>query len=250
MKSKSLFQLFALIALLLSAFAPASQVFAASSCGTGYTVVKGDTLAKIASRCDTTVSALRRANPEIGNGDLIYPGQYLYLPGALIKGSGGTDTYIIARGDTLRALATRFNTTVDNLMKLNPDIKDANKIYEGQRLVVPASGSGGNPPSTPAPTGKSYTVQKGDTLKKIATWTNTTVEAILKVNPQIKNADLIYVGQVISLPDSVTTYTVQSGDTLKKIAARFNTTLDKILALNPGITNPDKIYVGQVIKIY
>lgn len=249
MKRKFFIQLFVLAALVVSAFAPAGEAFAASSCGTGYTVVKGDTLGKIATRCDTTISALRRANPEIGNGNLIYPGQYLYLPGALIKGSGGYDTYIIARGDTLRSLANRFNTTVDSLMSLNPDIKDANKIYEGQRLVVPGSG-GSTPPSNPVPTGKSYIVQKNDTLKKIATWTNTTVDAILAVNPQITNANLIYVGQVISLPDSVTTYTVQSGDTLKKISVRFGTTLDKVLALNPGISNPDKIYVGQVIRVY
>jgi lysozyme len=249
MKNKFFIQLLLLAALLVSAFAPTGQAFAASSCGTGYTVVKGDTLGKIAARCDTTISALRRANPEIGNGNLIYPGQYLYLPGALIKGSSGYDTYIIARGDTLRSLATRFNTTVDVLLSLNTDISDANKIYEGQRLVVPAAGST-NPPPAPAPTGKSYIVQKGDTLKKIATWTSTTIDAILKVNPQIKNADLIYVGQVINLPDSVTTYTVQSGDTLKKIAVRFGTTLDKVLALNPSITNPDKIYVGQAIRVY
>ncbi len=249
MKSKSFIQLFVLATLLLSAFAPMSAAFAASACGAGYTVVKGDTLGKIAARCDTTVSALRRANPEIGNGNLIYPGQYLYLPGALIKGNNGYDTYIIARGDTLRSLANRFNTSVEALMGLNPDITDANKIYEGQRLVVPGSG-GGNPPANPVPTGKSYIVQQGDTLKKIATWTGTTVEAILAVNPQISNANLIYVGQVISLPDAVTTYTVQRGDTLKKIAVRFGTSLESVLALNPGISNPDKIYVGQVVRVY
>ncbi len=249
MKNKHFIQLLLLAALLVSALAPTGQALAASSCGTGYTVVKGDTLLKIAARCDTTVSALRRANPEIGNGNLIYPGQYLYLPGALILGSGGYDTYIIARGDTLRALATRFSTSVDVLLSLNSDITDANRIYEGQRLVVPAAGNS-NPPPAPVPTGKSYIVQKGDTLKKIAIWTGTTLDAILAVNPQITNANLIYVGQVINLPDSVTSYTVQSGDTLKKIAVRFGTTLDSILALNPGISNPDKIYVGQVVRVY
>jgi LysM repeat protein len=249
MNKKFFIQLLVLAALVVSVLTPAGEAFAASSCGTGYTVVKGDTLLKIAARCDTTLSALRRANPEVGSGNLIYPGQYLYLPGALIKGSGGYDTYIIARGDTLRALASRFSTSVDVLLSLNSNITDANRIYEGQRLVVPGSG-GGTPPANPAPTGKSYIVQKGDTLKKIAVWTNTSLDAILAVNPQITNANLIYVGQVISLPDAVTTYTVQSGDTLKKISVRFGTTLDKVLALNPGISNPDKIYVGQVVRVY
>ena len=249
MKSKYFIQLLVLAALLLSAFAPTGEAAAASTCGAGYTIVKGDTLGKIAARCDTTISALRRANPEIGNGNLIYPGQYLYLPGALLIGSGSYDTYIIARGETLRSLATRFGSSVDGLMGLNPDIKDANKIYEGQRLVVPGSG-GSTPPANPIPTGKSYTVQRGDTLKKIAARLGTTLDAILAVNPQISNANLIYVGQVISLPDAVTTYTVQRGDTLKKIATHFGTTIESLLALNPGITNPDKIYVGQVLRVY
>jgi peptidoglycan endopeptidase LytE len=249
MKNKFFMQLLVLAALLLSAFAPTGPALAASACGTGYSVVQGDTLGKIAARCATTISALQRANPEIGNGNLIYPGQYLFLPGALILGGNGYDTYIIARGDTLRSLATRFSTSVDVLLSLNTGITDANKIYEGQRLVVPAAGSS-NPPPAPVPTGKSYIVQKGDTLKKIAAWTNTSLDAILAVNPQITNANLIYIGQVINLPDSVTSYTVQSGDTLKKIAARFNTSLDKLLSLNPGIPNPDKIYIGQIVRVY
>lgn len=42
-----------------------------------------------------------------------------------------------------------------------------------------------------------YTVVKGDTLSKIARKYNTTVSAIAKLNPSIKDVNLIYVGQVI-----------------------------------------------------
>lgn len=42
--------------------------------------------------------------------------------------------YVIAKGDTLNKLATKFNTTVDELMRLNPYIKDRNKIYPGNTL--------------------------------------------------------------------------------------------------------------------
>jgi len=47
------------------------------------------------------------------------------------------------------------------------------------------------------------TVQWGDTLGKIAARSNTSVSAILAVNPQIYNASLIYVGQVINVPSGV-----------------------------------------------
>jgi peptidoglycan endopeptidase LytE len=42
-------------------------------------------------------------------------------------------------------------------------------------------------------------VQKGDTLRIIANKFGTTVDALLKLNPEIKNANLIYVGQVIKV---------------------------------------------------
>lgn len=45
-----------------------------------------------------------------------------------------------------------------------------------------------------------YTVKSGDTLIKIAQKHNTTLEEILKVNSQIKNPSLIYVGDVINIP--------------------------------------------------
>jgi len=248
MSTKKFLQLLVLISLLVASFATATGASAAGSCGTSVTVVKGDTLRKIAERCGTTVSALRRANPEIGSGDLIYPNQVLLLPGAILYGNNGYNTYIVMRGDTLKGLANRFGTSLDVLLSLNKDITNANVIYEGQRLVVP---SGSGVPSTPPPaSGQVYTVKKGDTLRKIAARFNTTVDAILKVNPQIKNANLIYVGQVINLPAGLSTYIVQKGDTLRIIASRYGTSVEALLKLNPQIKNANLIYVGQVIRVW
>ncbi|MCX7753940.1 MAG: LysM peptidoglycan-binding domain-containing protein [Anaerolineales bacterium] len=247
MSIKKFVQLLLLFLLLGVSILNTTPAQAASSCGTTYTVLKGDTLTKIAQKCGTTVSVLRRANPEIGSGDKIYPGQVLLLPGALVKGKDGFDTYIVARGDTLKALAKRFETTVEYLLSLNPDIKDPDVIYEGQRLVVPAAGSIPTPP--PSPSGHTYTVQKGDTLRKIASWTFTTVDALLEVNPQIKNPNKIYVGQVINLPAEVNRYTVQKGDTLSKIARKFNTTVDSLKSLN-NLSDPDKLSPGQILRLW
>ena len=248
MSTKKFFQLFVLIALLVASFATTTSASAAYSCGTSVTVVKGDTLRKIAERCGTTVYALRRANPEIGSGDLIYPNQVLLLPGAILYGNNGYNTYIVMRGDTLKSLANRFGTSLDVLLSLNKNITNANVIYEGQRLVVP---SGSGVPSTPPPaSGQAYTVRRGDTLRIIASRFNTTVDAILKVNPQISNANLIYAGQVINLPAGVSTHVVQKGDTLRIIAARYGTSVEALLKLNPKITNANLIYVGQVIRVW
>lgn len=246
MNIRKLLQFFIIAAVLLASFASVSPAFA-SACGTSVTVVSGDTLRKIADRCVTTISALRRANPEIGSGDLIYPGQVLLLPGAIINGNSGYNTYIVMRGDTLKSLASRFGTTVDILVSLNNSIVNVNLIYEGQRLVVP---SGQGVPVPPPPTGgQVYYVQRGDTLRKIAAKFSTTVDEIIKANPQISNPNVIYVGQAITIPSQASTHIVQKGDTLRIIASKYGTTVDALLALNPNIKNANLIYVGQVVRV-
>lgn len=243
MFAKKFFQLFIVAAILVTSLGLVPHALANAACGNTFTVLRGDTLRKIASRCSTSVDALTRANPQIKNANLIYVGQVLMLPGALIAGTGSYDIYIVDRGDTLNKLAARFGTTVKKLMDLNSDITNASVIYEGQRLLVPSV-------SLPNTGGQIYTVQPGDTLNKIAARYHTTVDAIMKVNSQIKNASLIYVGQRIVIPQNEATYyTVQRGDTLRSIAVKFNTSVADLLVLNPNIINPNLIFVAQVIRV-
>lgn len=247
MNTRKFLMLFVLTTVLVATFATTGSAYAAG-CGSSVTVVKGDTLRKIADRCGTTVSALRRANPDIGSGSLIFPGQVLQLPGAILGTDGGYFIYVVARGDTLKKLATRFETTVDALLKANPEITNQNLIYEGQHLKVYVGST--PPPTTPPPaSGQVYYVKKGDTLRSIASRLSTTVEDILKVNPQIKNPNLIYVGQAITIPASASSYIVQKGDTLRIIAKKFGTSVEALLLLNPDIKNPNLIYAGQVINV-
>ena len=63
----------------------------------------------------------------------------------------------------------------------------------------------------------------------------------------IKNPDLIRVGQVIKL-EKPRVHTVAKGDTLSKIALKYDTTVGKLVNKN-NIKDPDLINVGQVIKL-
>ena len=47
--------------------------------------------------------------------------------------------------------------------------------------------------------GSLYTVERGDTMKKIASRHGTTLQNLVALNPQIGNVNLIYPGQVIRL---------------------------------------------------
>ena len=75
------------------------------------------------------------------------------------------------------------------------------------------------------------------------------MDALLKLNPGIKDPNRIYAGQAIKVPAGASSHTVQKGDTLRIIATRYGTTVDALLKLNPEIKNPNLIYVGQIIKV-
>ncbi len=114
------------------------------------------------------------------------------------------------------------------------------------------------PATSPVPvtSTRSYTVQKGDTLFKIALNFQTNVDALLRANPQITNRNVITAGQVIYLPGATITlsnnqvvYVAKSGDSMGTIAKTFNKTLSKLISANPQISNPNLIYSGQRINI-
>ena len=99
-----------------------------------------------------------------------------------------------------------------------------------------------------------YIVQKGDTLSKIATTHQVSIEDIKKWNNLTK--DLIYVDQKLKVADQVSvettkpinpTHTVAKGDTLSKIARQYNVTIKDLKQWNA--LEIDSILVGQVLKI-
>lgn len=61
----------------------------------------------------------------------------------------GTIVYVVRRGDTLLAISRRFGVPVATLMRIN-HISNPNRIYAGQRLLIPIVGA--TPTPTPVPT--------------------------------------------------------------------------------------------------
>jgi hypothetical protein len=46
--------------------------------------------------------------------------------------------YVIKKGDFLNKIAAAYGISLDELLAANPDIKDPNKIVEGQQIIIPA----------------------------------------------------------------------------------------------------------------
>lgn len=55
-----------------------------------------------------------------------------------VSGGAGFDSnyYLVKKGDTLGAIAAKYNTTVNHLMALNPRITNANLIYAGEVIRI------------------------------------------------------------------------------------------------------------------
>ncbi len=96
-----------------------------------YTVKSGDTLSKIAANNNVTLSNLLAANPSIKNASLIYVGQKITIPTTKFV------NYTVKSGDTFWGIARKYEISVDELKKANPQITNISAIYVGQIIMIP-----------------------------------------------------------------------------------------------------------------
>ncbi|USK71339.1 LysM peptidoglycan-binding domain-containing protein [Peribacillus asahii] len=162
-----------------------------------YQVKSGDTLYKIAKVHNTTVQQLKTKNNLTSN--LIKPGQVLHINESTSnKSTTSTQKHVVKLGDSLSSIAVRYNTSLSKLLALNPEISNPNRIYVGQSIRVSGQASAAKA-TVSSSSSATYKVKSGDTLSKIAKTHNTTVKALLSLNPSISNANAIRVGQSIKL---------------------------------------------------
>ena len=104
----------------------------------------------------------------------------LKLPGG--KEGTGYIEYVVKKGETLYNIAQKYNTTVDELKRLNQ--LPSNLLSIGQVVQIP------NTEQT-----VTYTVKSGDSLYNISQRYNTTVDEIKRKNNLTSN--LLNIGQVL-----------------------------------------------------
>jgi len=112
----------------------------------------------------------------------------LLLPGTALAAPDRDSIHIVQRGETLSGIAARYGTSMWTLARMN-GIANPNRIYVGQRLVVPCTQR----------TGYVHVVQYGETLTHIALRYGVSVWSIARANG-ITNLNHVYVGQRLTIP--------------------------------------------------
>ena len=170
---------------------------APSSCPAGsqsYRVQRGDSFYLIARKFGVSVRALMNANPTIAAGRLLV-GDILCVP----TGEGrscpiGSSAYTVQPGQSVVDVMLASNVSLRALREYNEDIR-LTALRPGDVLCVPPGGDRGLCENG----GPVYRIQEGDTLDEIAALNGTTVEQMLRLNPNLLPSDFT-AGQVICLP--------------------------------------------------
>lgn len=196
------------------------------------------------------------------------------------------DTHVVAAGETLTAIARRYDTDVATLMRLNA-LADPSIIRAGQRLAVPVqvAGSGAGrtldteldtvvdkglddaPPQAGLADTRIYLARPGDTLSSLAVRFGTTTARLAELN-QRAPATQLHIGEALRVPigtdadtvfasppgDDIPTpgkyfvHTVLEGETIAAIAATYGTSTRRTLELN-GLADGTRVKPGMRIVV-
>lgn len=138
------------------------------------------------------------------------------------------EIYKINELDTLKDVLDRYNTTEEELIKINGN-EIINTIKPNKEIIVPKKNNNKF---------NYYTVKKEDNIYQIAKTHNIDYNMLLKINGLEKD-DYIYPNQTILIPkENTLMYLTKQGDTITTILNNFNTNINKLLDEN------DKIYLS------
>ncbi|MGE5576889.1 MAG: LysM peptidoglycan-binding domain-containing protein, partial [Syntrophothermus sp.] len=121
----------------------------------------------------------------------------LSLPGKMVQQSDKSLVHIVARGQTIYAIARHYRVDMKTIVQLN-GLKNPNRILAGQKLVIPLGTSrGSNAEDSFGPV--FHQVQAGETLGLIAARYQVSLRAIMAANA-LKDPDYLFRGQRLLIP--------------------------------------------------
>ncbi len=152
-------------------------------------------------------------------------------------------------------VAYDYGITIDELERLNPEIKDVT-LKAGQLLVVPKF-IAIKQDTLNTNKYKYYEVLPHETMFSLAKRFGISQEELIRLNPSLSEG--LKFGQTLVVPKGIpaskheseddwyNTYEVQAHETLFSLSKRFNISQDDLLKLNPELK--DGLKAGQILKI-
>ena len=216
-----------------------------------YAIKKGDSLFGIAKDYGWNYEELRQLNPKAVSP--LKKGMKIYYPVTEEPKTDSTKTDIdnntaqllthkVKLGDTVYGISRMYKIPESRIYELNPGSKKG--IREGQTLILSKPGV-----VVDNENADFYTIKKGDTLYAVARAHDTTVAAILKLNPGISEKNF-RADDIIRMPKkgtsvkstvktyeqqnvaSFSTYTVEKKDTWDSIAEKTGVDKDDLIEIN------------------
>ena len=198
-------------------------------CVAMYTAKAGDTLYSISQYYGVPVAKLMQVN-RIMNPYCLKIGQQICIPGAVHEEPPCNGTlYTLVEGDTLYAIARRFQVTLDALMESNPTL-DPYNLWVGTKICIP----GTKAMKPPCMDERPYMETASGTLRAVP-------NSFVAQNPAAPTTQ-----QPSSCKGQM--YSLREGDNFYVLAKRYNINLADLLDANPNL-DPYHLQVGTSICI-
>lgn len=168
--------------------------------------------------------------------------------------------YKVKSGEGLYAVSRQFGVSIDDIKKNNPGVE--NGLNNGQQLLIPvAEKTAGGVASDQSPVSQSksfkHTVSRGETLYSVSKMYNTSVEAIIRLNPGLTES--ISEGQIINIPQTQINkvgsenvnyqyHTILAKETLYGVSRTYSVSPQSIVDANPGLSI-ETFSTGKTIRI-
>ncbi|WP_298141754.1 LysM peptidoglycan-binding domain-containing protein [Flavobacterium sp.] len=261
-------------------------IFTASVFGQNYvkhTVLEGETIQTIAQKYKVTPYDIYKLNPDSQSG--IKPSSVVLIPKTVEKSNSKIEEkpliaevaevkkteekvkeykqkpfeinakyHTVAQGDNLYSISKKYDVSVEELEKNNPDAVNGLKI--DQKIIIKNGIQKGNA-NPKVVFAKTHEVQAKETLYSISKEYKVSIEDLEEENPFLK-VDGLQPGQKLAIPTGKKNYLtqaktpvlheVQAKETKYGIATKYGITVEELEKQNPEVV--ENLPIGYKLKIF
>lgn len=231
-------------------------------------VEKGETPYSVSKKYKVPQSELSKHNPALADG--MKTGHRIKIPFVPPRDKNHLafehplpDRYIFVvhvadKGETLYSISRKYNLTVQEVIKYNPNA--ANGVRNNERLRIPKDGVVVTNIDTDHKLLNEHLVKPGETLFSISRLFGITVDEIIVYNPEAK--DNLRANMVLKIPVNTNAakentpgpsskhviHQVVKGDTFFSLSKKYGVSKEQLIEWNPSL--PEGLKIGNEVVIF